>query len=171
MNISKATAIQGWMTEPELKFLAEQASIHKIIVEVGSFLGRSTRALADNTSGTVYAIDDFIGPRDVEIPKEERTKIYDLFLKNMEGLANVVPVVSGHDSITLEVSPDMVFIDGDHKYASVKRDIKFWKSKLSIGGLLSGHDAFFPEVYQAITEEGLDFRVALGTAIWYCTPR
>ncbi len=35
---------------------------------------------------------------------------------------------------------DFVFIDADHSYESVKRDIKDWYLKVRPGGLVSGHD-------------------------------
>lgn len=37
-------------------------------------------------------------------------------------------------------SADIVYIDGDHRYESVKRDILDWLPKVRPGGLLAGHD-------------------------------
>lgn len=37
-------------------------------------------------------------------------------------------------------SIDLVFIDADHSYESVKEDIEHWISKVRKGGILSGHD-------------------------------
>lgn len=37
-------------------------------------------------------------------------------------------------------SLDYVYLDGDHKYDSVKQDIKMWYPKLKVGAILSGHD-------------------------------
>lgn len=37
-------------------------------------------------------------------------------------------------------SLDFVFIDGDHRYLSVKSDIEAWEPKVRIGGVVSGHD-------------------------------
>jgi predicted O-methyltransferase YrrM len=34
----------------------------------------------------------------------------------------------------------MVFIDGDHRYEQVKRDIEVWLPKIRSGGVLAGHD-------------------------------
>lgn len=51
-------------------------------------------------------------------------------------------------------SLDFVFIDAQHDYDSVKRDIELWTPKLKSGGLLSGHDyqPNFPGVIQAVHE-------------------
>ncbi|TSC86766.1 MAG: hypothetical protein G01um101416_620 [Microgenomates group bacterium Gr01-1014_16] len=39
-------------------------------------------------------------------------------------------------------SLDFVFIDADHKYASVKRDITEWTKKVRPGGIVAGHDYY-----------------------------
>ena len=60
LKLDKALSIPGWMTVTEFCWLAEQATKHLRIVEIGSYLGRSTRALADNTPGWVLAVDDWM---------------------------------------------------------------------------------------------------------------
>ena len=35
---------------------------------------------------------------------------------------------------------DIVFIDGDHRYEAVLKDIKLWTPKVRKGGWISGHD-------------------------------
>ena len=47
---------------------------------------------------------------------------------------------------------DMVYIDGNHKYASVVNDIREWLPKVKPGGVLAGHDYRFPGVRQAVHE-------------------
>jgi len=39
----------------------------------------------------------------------------------------------------LQGVPDMIFIDGDHKYASILRDVR-WAQQIMPHGLLCGHD-------------------------------
>jgi hypothetical protein len=70
LTIDRALQINGWMEPVELGWLAEQAQLHSRIVEIGSFMGRSTRALADNTAGWVVAFDSWRGPRDVFVYSE-----------------------------------------------------------------------------------------------------
>jgi len=50
--------------------------------------------------------------------------------------------------------PDFVFIDGDHRYEYVKRDIERWKPFIRPGGLLLGHDygGRHPGVTRAVDE-------------------
>lgn len=47
-----------------------------------------------------------------------------------------------------------VFIDGDHRYESVKADIDAWKPVVMSGGILAGHDYTheFPGVVKAVAE-------------------
>jgi len=49
---------------------------------------------------------------------------------------------------------DLVFIDGDHSYEAVKKDILGFEKKVRVGGLLTGHDYAprFPGVVQAVQE-------------------
>jgi predicted O-methyltransferase YrrM len=125
---------------PRVKWLAEAASKHKVIAEIGSYMGRSTRALADNTSGIVYAIDDFTGPREIEIA--DRDAIFNKFLENMAGLEGRVNVIrANHRNLpAIDFQPDMVFIDGAHEYEGVKADIEFWLPRMAPKGLICGHD-------------------------------
>jgi hypothetical protein len=61
MILANALAIDGWMSEREVAWLAHMAAQHHRIVELGSWKGRSTRALGDNTPGTVWAVDTWAG--------------------------------------------------------------------------------------------------------------
>jgi hypothetical protein len=49
-------------------------------------------------------------------------------------------------------SLDFVFIDGDHRYGAVVKDIALWWPKVRAGGILSGHDYGHPEESWGVTE-------------------
>jgi predicted O-methyltransferase YrrM len=164
------------MANQELEFLAELASTHKKILEIGSHYGRSTRAMADNTEGVVVACDHFRGPTDVIMCWKDREAIYDAFLKNMgEHIASgkVLPWKANHKSLDIATSPvqpkfDMVFVDGQHDYDSVYRDIQFGLSVLETGGLICGHDYDItsPGVVMAVNGLIDGFTVGENTRIW-----
>lgn len=167
MDIEAAVNISGWMSVKELEWLAEQASKHNTIVEIGSFMGRSTRALGDNTPGIVYAIDDFVGPRDMGLPEWFREHLFEMFSMYNQDLIDrgkVFPVIADHREIKLKVKPDMVFLDGSHEYEDVKYDIDRWEG----AKLICGHDfTNMHPVRQAVQEKFKDFKVVEGTSIWY----
>jgi len=178
VTIGRALTIEGMMDEPDLLWLGEQAQTRNVIVEVGSYLGRSTRALADNTSGTVYAIDDWQGPRDFIVPVAPDLKpiIHDWFLANMRATkGKVVDINLDHQHFGNGYrwpyeKPDMVFIDGDHEYIAVKRDIDFWWNLLDEGGLICGHDASWEGPATAVIEKfGDKYWWPEGTKIWAAT--
>lgn len=146
--------IPGWMTPVELAWLREQASKRFRIAEIGSYLGRSTAAIAI-TPGVVYAIDDWRGPRDIGEPLCENDKLYLQFCENLKtqiAAGKVKPVRVDHASWLDFGGFDFVFIDGSHEYEDVKRDIATSLARLSPGGLLAGHDAGIVGVSRAIAE-------------------
>lgn len=180
VDITKALSIEGWMSEAELMWLAEQASKHTNIVEIGSWMGRSTRALCDNTQGKVCAVDVWY-PNDVTSQADAaifRTLLagkpdiwlYEQFMSNMQGTRvealKMTSVEAARACSALKVQFDMVFIDGSHDYDSVKADILAWRPLVNHGGLLCGHDAPQNGVKQAVSELIPNYTVAEGTTIW-----
>ena len=160
IEIGKACQIQGWMEADELMWLAVQATLHKNICEIGSWVGRSTRALVDNTSGTVLAVDTWMGsPGEVVHSTIDSKTLFSLFTANMEGLPE--GRLTTYKGYSLDAAKfykdskfDMIFIDASHDYDSVKADIQAWFPLLEAGGLMCGHDyhAAWPGVVEAVNE-------------------
>jgi predicted O-methyltransferase YrrM len=82
-----------------------------------------------------------------------------------------IPIRTDHESFGkigfYSGAPDMIFIDGDHEYTAVRRDIANAKRKLAPGGLLCGHDASWPGVRAAVTELTGEFLTVPNTDIWF----
>ena len=178
MTIERAKAINGWMTELELLWLAEQAEKYDRIVEIGCYRGRSTRALADNTKGVVIAIDHWNGEPQIAMNEKERSQLYNDFCINLADLIEqkkVYPFKMHHEDVTKCAerfcTPSMVFIDGSHQYADVKRDVAFWMEMLKANGngvsLLCGHDVDYEPVAKALEELVPDYHVVVKTSLWY----
>lgn len=166
------------MSHRELTWLAQQASRAKTIIEIGSFQGRSTRALADHCRGVVYAVDpwvDYRGP-DGSIAKWQAKwlkkhgganwpNIHAAFCEQLadhlaSGRVVAIQATSADavSQIRERVGPrgaDLVFIDGDHEYPSVRQDITLYRGFVRRGGILAGHDysnKSWPGVVRAVTE-------------------
>ncbi len=115
----------------------------KTMAEVGVRDGRTTFHLLDqNLDLTIYAVDKSIAG------------FYNNKIKEKYG-RRLIPVealsVEGANSMSNN-SLDLVFIDADHSYEWVKKDIAAYAPKLKNGGLLTGHDIDFPGVNRAVNE-------------------
>lgn len=156
MNIRRALGIEGWTSREELKWLAEQASKRRLIAEIGSYKGRSTAALADNTSGSVLAVDSWNRPSTGDHPFPIDDAVMKEFINNMaRGIIRFREESVTAARLFRVPTFDMIFIDGDHDYESVKQDILAWRPHLKDGGLLCGHDFWepiFPGVVKAVRE-------------------
>ena len=182
--VSRATLVEGWMHEMELYWLATMARHAKVIVEVGSWKGRFTKALAVSTSGIVISIDSWMGAKNpldvtaVEAREKGSEALYKIFQNNLideiKG-GKVIPIwAENHVSlphlerILAGRKADMIFIDSDHEYDSVKKDIQTFSPYLKDGGLLCGHDfapSLFPGVVKAVGELVPGFSTPVGS-IW-----
>ena len=172
VDISKASTIPGWMSTRELLWLANRAAENKLIVEFGSYHGRSTRALADNcVNGRIWAVD----PWDGDYPSQSgdpmqwiNTYCYPQFCNNLKEHIEsklVVPYRGFSFSFRLPYNVDMVFIDGDHRYETVLKDIDKANELVRSGGIICGHDYNWDSVKQAVHEKlGL---VEVEDSIWW----
>ena len=178
MNIKNALATEGWMKTSELEWLAEKASHLRSVVEIGSWMGRSTTAMADNMEGlgVILAVDTWRGSEEHEsfLAGKPADFVYQTFCRNLKAhidSGRVCPLrLPSLEAARLFQAIgcagfDMVFIDAAHDYENVKADIIAWKPLVKPGGLLCGHDWGHPPIVQAVRE-------ILGTpksssTIWY----
>jgi hypothetical protein len=137
------------MQKEELDWLARQAKTHNRIVEIGSCLGRSSRALADNTYGRVTCVDTW-GSVELRPDPANAVADFELFQHNCGDLIESdkirpVQMKSIHAAAhfrDLGESFNMIFIDAAHDYENVNADIGAWLTVLEPGGLICGHDFY-----------------------------
>jgi predicted O-methyltransferase YrrM len=140
------------------------------VVEIGSWKGRSTIALASGAAarpggGVVYAIDPHRGGVPHRITGEPDS--YEAFLHNLER-AGVRDVVEPLRATSREARPsvaddsvDVLFIDGSHRYDDVLDDLDAWRPALRVGAHVAMHDAVrHPGVAAALRERVLTRRSA-----------
>lgn len=182
LDLTPATAIQGWMSESELEWLASMASLSSRIIEVGCWKGRSTKALAMSTPGMVWAVDNWAGTVDNadgsynEAESKSWQFIYDQFVKNLMpdiGAGKLVIVKADRlDAVwqfALPYEVDFLFIDGDHRYDAVACDIRYLRPLVKRGGVIAGHDYAedTPGVIRAVDEQIPDRSLVPNTRIWW----
>jgi MMP 1-O-methyltransferase len=143
--------VEGWLPEfeGELLFdLACRCSRHGIIVEIGSWKGRSTIWLASGSraggGATVYAIDPHTGSTEHQAGGGV-VATFEEFQRNVAtaGVADLVsPVLKPSREAVVDV-PDpvaLVFVDGAHEYEAVRLDFETWFPRLVEGGVMAFHD-------------------------------
>lgn len=163
-NITCWQNIHGWFDYETLyRRLAATIPEGGRFVEVGCWLGRSIGAFAEfvkkeNKTIDMHVVDTFGGepvnplsqaslnaaPIYKNILAAHGGNIEKVFRDNMAALkvdVNIHPKTSVEAATEFEnESLDAVFIDGDHREASVNADIEAWLPKIKPYGILCGHD-------------------------------
>ena len=158
--------IGGFLTEKQAVALYELArnisSDHPRIVEIGSWLGRSSFLLAigikNRSNPILYCIDPFDTKGDalysdtlVQIAAKLPCSIQDQFTMNLKrkGVYHLVKVLVGYSSdfaSKFSQKIDLLFIDGNHEYEAVLRDFEDWSTFIKPGGVIVLHDVDFDPV-------------------------
>ena len=117
-----------------------------VAVEIGTWTGFSTcliGSIVKEKHGHLSTIDSFVGLPDVE---NDGSQVRGILNWNLDrcGIKDTVTVLDGASdefvSKFKDESIDFMFIDGDHRYSQISKDIRNWLPKIKTGGIMSGHD-------------------------------
>ena len=132
--------LPGWLSYEEgetLYGLAKACTGRGVIVEIGSWRGKSTTCLGLGSKAgnrvPIYAID----------PHSEHT--FGEFTKNVEaaGISDLVTPMPGRSQELAEGFDqpiELLFIDGAHQFDLVLEDFERWVPKVVEGGVVAMHD-------------------------------
>lgn len=152
--------IDGWLTYDEGAALFSAAAFGQsngVIVEIGSFKGRSTVWLARGSKAAkrekVYAIDPHTGSPEHQRGGAQAAKMPDsgttqfIFTKNLrffDALDWVEPMTmtSAQANKDWKLPIRLLFIDGAHDYESVLFDYQSWEPHVVPGGIIAFHDVY-----------------------------
>lgn len=157
----RLVGVEGWLTDREMEFLALAAArptAEGEILEIGSFRGRSTIVLALASHATrpntepdqpVIAIDPLLDDDPLlenPLPHGAAAQIFHANLRR----AGVEHLVEFHRGFSYEIAATwdrplrLLWIDGDHSYASTKQDFDLFAPHLADGAILAMHDVLSP---------------------------
>jgi len=132
--------------------------IEGLIIEIGSWEGRSTCVLANAVRPRpMLAIDTWEGsPGEISAELAAERDVYATWRANVKLLTggNVAPVKSGWREFVPRIQDPVAlcFIDAEHTYREVYDNIEAILPHLAVGGVLCGDDAGHPPVREAIAE-------------------
>jgi MMP 1-O-methyltransferase len=145
--------IDGWLTlsEADVLYLLALNFINKgVIVEIGSYKGKSTICLAKgskkNNSTKIYAIDPHTAEATLDLTEDNPICTYNEFISNIK-TAKVDDIIEPIKNTSegavkaFDLPVGLLFIDGAHHYEAVKLDFELWSPKVIKGGRIAFHDA------------------------------
>lgn len=136
--------IWTWDSDDELAYLSERASAANLIVEIGTYMGRSAKTmLLASPRAHLWCIDPFM--------VDGTRKCTEYFLRDEinQGRCEIIPKYTQDGCAQLgpfDGTIDMVFIDDGHSFDDVTRDIGCSMPLLRSGGIMCGHDYESKEV-------------------------
>lgn len=140
------------------KWIRQTVGSDASLVEIGCWRGESTEIFAKHIS-TIYAIDPFLPNLMAhEGLQDEVNSAHHVFMEMLLRNKNVRHIRMTSVEAAERVKSctfDVVYIDGNHTYSSVKQDIAIWAPLIRSGGIISGHDyepKKFPGVVKAVNE-------------------
>ena len=144
---------EDWFTYPELyKDMVNRFPSGSKFVEIGSWKGKSSVFMCVEIANSgkkidFYCVDTFEGSVEHQ-NNPELPRLYDIFKDNMKPVEGYYQDMrmSSMEAVKKfqDESLDFVFIDGSHEYEDIKDDIISWLPKVKRGGVLAGHDYYFP---------------------------
>lgn len=135
----------------------------KIGVELGVAFGGHSEAILKNTDvKKLYGVDPYRNLTDYQdplnLPQKDFDSMYRFVQKRMRPFGTRYKHIRRLSYEALPFVPcnlDFIYIDANHSYEGVTEDIRTWFSKISDGGIISGHDYGHPNfqgVKKAIDE-------------------
>ena len=137
----------------------------KVVAEVGIGYGFHAKSILENTNvDKIYLIDPMqYYPNDAFATDVINYGGFELLVKNITSYLEEYksrytwfrqPSITINNEQIPNESLDAIFIDGDHSYEAVSKDLPFWFNKLKKGGWLLGDDyaSCHPETKKAVDE-------------------
>ena len=136
--------IGGWMGREDCYAIYEHTKdlYSATIVEIGCFMGRSTKTMAlSSPTSTITSIDPLISvhPSAGNItPNEVNNRLHE----SMSGFDSWTHIRDTSSSVGKwwEDSIDLLFIDGDHHEVALLEDIRLFVPHVKPGGIVMFHD-------------------------------
>jgi len=165
---------------PMVRHLAETYKNKPLVgVEIGVAEGDNSKSMLKNLNmKMLYLVDPYIEYEDgVTTHSKQFIAGYKIVNETLANLPNVCFLQAKSEDAVKHVpnNLDFVYIDGNHSYESVKKDIELYYPKVRVGGFIGGHDfeARFVGLCSAVLEFSKENNLVLtggaGKNDWWIT--
>jgi predicted O-methyltransferase YrrM len=151
--------VDGWFNFEQVYIDMVNRFERGLFVEIGCWKGRSTIFMADQIKSSGKDIKFFATDLWEPFRQEDGILFHSTmeeFLNNIEPVKEMITVIKGSSHETHkqfeDASIDFLFIDANHDYEMVIKDIQFWLPKVKPHGVIAGHDYQFNGVRKAVDE-------------------
>lgn len=180
--------VPGYLTDGDMlaiAHLSKKVPNNGMIVEVGSFLGKSAVEWArgiesDKKSCQIICIDSFNAPSHIlkdllvtaEFTLPSASTQLEMFRHYTSAFYNIKALEAFfNQDFEFDQLVDLVFEDSTHTSKYLTYALPFWWSKVKAGGILSGHDYSTREVQVSVDTFALLNNLKVNTfpnsSIWY----
>lgn len=158
-------SLQGQLAIEESRFLFDAARGRRTILEIGSYRGKSCAMLALGSAadastppGHVTAIDPHMRAEGAGATAycDEDERVFHETMARLgvaDRVTHIVKTSADARPDWPDTPIDLLWIDGDHSYEGVKRDLTDWAPLVTPGGILACHDYAHREGVRRAWEE------------------
>lgn len=138
-----------------------------VVVEIGAYKGKSTCFIAEGLKGSssrLYSVDTWFNDGGM---RQARMDTFPDFLRNISPWSDKIIPLRGFSADIRKTWPlerkiDFLWIDGDHAYTGVKKDIEDWLPLVRDGCFVCFHDyREYPGVKRAVDEKIFEGKLRL----------
>ena len=144
--VAESHGVAGCLTDREVRFLAMLGACVQgpgVLLEIGSFKGRSTIVLAKAAAAAhgvidMVAVDPLTSPSETDPSLDGKASGRDEFFANLEA-AGVTDDIEFHETFSENVAASwdrpirLLWIDGDHTEAGVRADVNHFAHRVIPG--------------------------------------
>lgn len=152
----------AWVPRPMINFASVIFNGKPVVgAEIGVFEGRNAKSILQTLNvQKLYLIDPYVqyGTKSSDMQRQAPDAL-PFATKNLSRFKDRIEWVRKTSEDALRQFPDaffdFVYVDGNHDYEYVKKDLEGYWKKVRAGGILGGHD--FCGVYSGVVKAVMEF--------------
>lgn len=166
----------NYVMRPAFLHARERLGSGLVGAEIGIYLGETAEYALRNIELKQYVmIDPYIPHGDMQRSASDWSEIYDKISELFMVRPNVKFVRKTSEEASVDFPDgyfDFVYIDGNHEYEYVTKDLNLWYPKVRGGGILCGHDYGNEPTWMGVKKAVDEFALAKNLVVnhkedWY----